>query len=117
MVAMLLLWAYLQNGRVNFAHFCRQIGIDLRTTCGKAKVYIYFQCKIREFFQSPWQWFWNFSIPNNLRLSLYQDLSIEPYMNSLGPTLQRLQGFPEPDFIKEMQHYKACLGESELQNE
>ncbi len=40
-----------------------------------------------------------FSKTQNYRI---QDLSFEPYMNSLGPTLQKLQGFPEPGFIKEI---------------
>ena len=61
-----------------------------------------FQAEREHFFQSPWQQFENFTNQNNLQWFLCQDLSIEPYMKVLGPGYQKLQPFPEPDFIKEI---------------
>ncbi len=51
----------------------------------------------------------NFTNRNNLQLFPRQDLSIEPYMKVLGPGYQKLQPFPEPDFIKEI-----CLSLSDF---
>ena len=59
-----------------------------------------FYCKMRRFVPSPWRQVRNFTNLDNFGFLWYQVLQIEPYMTILGPTVQKLQGLPEPDCIR-----------------
>ncbi len=89
--------------------FCRLVYINPKNRCIKPQVETSFLGKRRAFFPSPWQQFGNLQNLNNLQLFPSQPLSIEPYMKILGPAYQKLQPFPEPDFIKEMATIEGLL--------
>ncbi len=84
--------------------FCRLVDISPRNACMKSQLDRSFLGRKSAFFRYPWQQFGNFTNWNNLQLFRWQDLSIEPYMKVLGLGYQKLQPFPEPDFIKEMEY-------------